>query len=504
MAEVIICRSGKSKGGSGSSGSSGSAGFGNSGGTLTTLVFTNNEIWTVPSNIIGNDVSVRIFGGGGGGRSSRETIGTASGGGSGWMNNEILKLSPGEVINITIGDGGLGDHCWGWNGACSPSCTSGGTTSFGQYLVANGGEAGSNNGGGNGGAGGGGLWYKGSGGDGYMFGGGGSTMGYDLAYNHGGNGGPWGGGGGGGGCGGIYGGGGGINSNANFGAASSTGNRSYGCGGKYGGGAAYYNLIWSNTHINNVNMISQNLCFENGVKRSSLGGEYGGNGSFLIGTRWSHNNLAYYLHNAEDGVNTIGSNEVPEEFHGNGAVLNKTVEKLGNSSKGTQIPIIAGGGGGYGGMGGHGAGGGFGGNGGKAYKNDNTTLVNYLRYAYSCPTGGGGYGGDGGDTSVYNNTSYWFGAGGGGGYGKNARGGNGYGDTDDQQRLGAGGGGGYYAPAYDSSSMVATGGAGTIIPNGSKYAYGGNGRWHNSFQNSWFNSTDGLKGVCIVQFYRDL
>ena len=66
MAEVMICRGGFGSGRPGGS-SSGANGFGNSGGTLTTLVFTNNEMWTVPSNIIGNDVSVRIFGGGGGG-----------------------------------------------------------------------------------------------------------------------------------------------------------------------------------------------------------------------------------------------------------------------------------------------------------------------------------------------------------------------------------------------------------------------------------------------------
>ena len=142
-----------------------------------TETITGSTTWTVPKTIKGN-VKVLIFGGGGSGMSRGEDY-VAGGGGSGWMNNGEFSIAGGTQIPITIGNGG------------STGEASGGTTSFGTYLSANGGGGGSGSSmskyGGSGGAGGGGSDGAGYG---FQFGGGGSSLGY------GGDGGTWGGGGG--------------------------------------------------------------------------------------------------------------------------------------------------------------------------------------------------------------------------------------------------------------------------------------------------------------------
>lgn len=90
---------------------------------LITEYITENQNWTMPEYAANNEVSVRIFGGGGGGY-------PCGGGGSGWMNNDVITLTPGEEVPITIG---LGGNPNGW------SADVGGVTSFGTYLSANGG-----------------------------------------------------------------------------------------------------------------------------------------------------------------------------------------------------------------------------------------------------------------------------------------------------------------------------------------------------------------------------
>ena len=167
MAEAIISRRG------------GNGGGGGGGGILITNTFVDNTSFVVP-NHTGN-ISVRIFGGGGGG--SRVSSWGGAGGGGGWMNNGEFTIANGTSVQITLGMGG-------------GSAMAGGTSSFGTYLSANGGEGGKYCNGGNGGSGGGGGGYvQGSslanGGIGYQFGGGGSSW-----NGYGGNGGPWGGGGG--------------------------------------------------------------------------------------------------------------------------------------------------------------------------------------------------------------------------------------------------------------------------------------------------------------------
>ena len=210
MSEVFICR-----GGSGSAGGNPNAGKNL---TLMTSMYTTNTLFTVPESVDGNFM-VRIFGGGGGGGAydrpsdySSDDITRGGGGGGGWMNNDILKLYTGAQIQITIGAGGTKSNV---PSRGNIKAKSGGVSSFGVYLSANGGEGGtaSNGGsgdaqpfGGDGGSGGSGSY----GGLGYQFGGG-------FSYNTtGADGGIWGGGGGGGpdsgyngGNGGTYGGGGG-------------------------------------------------------------------------------------------------------------------------------------------------------------------------------------------------------------------------------------------------------------------------------------------------------
>ena len=109
MSEALICRRG-------------SKGEDTSSYILQTRTISSNTVWEVPKHA--GNVSVRIFGGGGGG-------GGMCGGGGGWMNNGEFELSEGQIIDIAIGVGGS-------KGTFSKP-GSGGTTSFGIYLSANGG-----------------------------------------------------------------------------------------------------------------------------------------------------------------------------------------------------------------------------------------------------------------------------------------------------------------------------------------------------------------------------
>ena len=146
-------------------------GGGQSGGGYTqkTVIITTDQTWTAPKSK-GQQFMVRIFGAGGG--VSRAGSGGAGGGN---MNNAMLKLNIGEQVQVSIGKRMTYD-------------ANGGTTSFGTYLSATGGEKPNEKNGGNGGTGGGGV-NGGRGGHGTYGGGGGGYIG--------GNGGTYGGGGGG-------------------------------------------------------------------------------------------------------------------------------------------------------------------------------------------------------------------------------------------------------------------------------------------------------------------
>lgn len=454
MGESLIIR----KGSGGSS----------SGNRIITEIIIENTNWVVPK--AKNGISVRIFGGGGAGYNSA----SGGGGGGGWMNNDIFtNLTPGQVIPINIGAGGTVL----WNSTnTSWYSTAGGTTTFGSYLSAAGGEAGKWDMGGNGGSGGGGN----SGGIGYQFGGGGGGAG------DGGNGGLWGGGGGGitnGGNGGTYGGGGG---------GGGTNNRTThygGNGGTYGGGGGVGGVVgWS-----------YSTSFIGGSK--GIGGTYGGNGGtgFISIVKKYINGVL-----AENGTNTLGWTNVyfdaydNKYYNGNGASVTTAI----NNYNG--IVIGGSGGGGYGGRGGRGGigysdedsyghawgggGGGYGSNGGNGASWNTASSPTRLGGG-----GGGGFGGDGGHYS-----------GGGGGYGKTAKGGNGANGSW------GGGGGGYHATGGDGGPY-AHGGGGGYGPSGRGGYYkihidaysqcggiaaggGGLGRGINT-------AGKGGNGICIIQYY---
>ena len=112
---------------------------------LKTELITSSKEYTVPK-AKNQQFSVRIFGGGGGGSFVPS--------GSGNMNNGEFKLNKGDIIPIIIG------AC----GQYSGSAINGGTTTFGTYLSATGGEAGNKMSG-----------HAGNGGNGGIYGGGGGT-----------------------------------------------------------------------------------------------------------------------------------------------------------------------------------------------------------------------------------------------------------------------------------------------------------------------------------------
>lgn len=119
--------------------------------------------WTMPYNILDDEVQVFVMGGGGGGggcgysSSINTDYRSAGGGGAGYVNKATLTLTRGQAYTITIGAGGAG-------GEGSANGGQGGTTSFGSLLSAEGGKGGCRGGNGTG---------AGNGGDGSAGGGGG-------------------------------------------------------------------------------------------------------------------------------------------------------------------------------------------------------------------------------------------------------------------------------------------------------------------------------------------
>lgn len=321
---------------------------------LRTEIIAFSQDWTVPNTIKGN-TAVRIFGGGGGS--------VSCGGGSGWMNNGEFALNAGDVITVTIGDGGYNNNA-------------GGSTSFGTYLSANGGSPGQDWSGGSGGAGGGTSGASGSGiygGTGYQFGGGGSGQ-------YGGDGGIWGGGG--------------------YGKSNTRSKGGAGNGGTYGGGGG------STLYTTNNNV--------------GRGGSYGGNGASVD---WSSTYKHTFIRNAVNGTNTWGNGSVPQDCWGYGLAGTTGAKNTYDADDGWTNTLYPGGGGGFGGNGGSndGGGGGYGGDGGSNRGGGG----GYGRTAKGGNNGGGGGGWygcgcDGGGGGGYGNASKTatpgFAAGGSSGY----------------------------------------------------------------------------------------
>jgi len=163
----------RNAGGAWASFTSASSGFANM------QVFTTSDTFVVPVGVTRAKVTV-VGGGGGSCRSSDGARQCAAGGGGGAAIEIITGLVPGTSITVTVGAGAAGKS----NGDGNP----GGTSSFGSYLSATGGQGGTREGGGFvpvpaiGGAGG-----IGSGGQLNMAGGAGDTTGGSSYLGAGGN-----------------------------------------------------------------------------------------------------------------------------------------------------------------------------------------------------------------------------------------------------------------------------------------------------------------------------
>lgn len=342
-------------------------GSGDTVGTLRTVIIDKTTTWVVPK-AKDQTFHIRLFGAGGGGGTfaiSKGSGGGGSGGGGGYMNNTIIALLPGDQIPITIAVG---------------NSMTGGTTSFGTYLAANGGLSpgiGSSSAQDSvtGGSGGGGSSVLRSNGALY------------ITYA---------------GIGTQFGGGGGYR-----------GNR----GGKWGGGGGTCDTGVSVS-------LGGYLKFDSSNYTNIVSGLAGNGGNDIL--------------EAEDGTNTINNDEVPNGSHSKfGFDIN-----LQGAGKGKGLRGGGGGYGGNGGNNG-GGGGGYGGNGGNGVFDDTKQYYGGGGGGgYGADGGEGGYGANfslsGG---VYKYTYMGFG---GGGYGKGGKGGNGQMDHGVGERGGiaAGGGGG--------------------------------------------------------------
>lgn len=103
-----------------------------------TNVFYQSTTWAVPNNV--SWVKARVWGAGGGG-GGNYVQGASGGGGGGGYSEEILFVTPGSSIVVTVGVGGVG----GSNSSVSASANnglSGGTSSFGTLISATGGVGG--------------------------------------------------------------------------------------------------------------------------------------------------------------------------------------------------------------------------------------------------------------------------------------------------------------------------------------------------------------------------
>lgn len=349
---------------------------------LITRIFTSNDTFVFPGNVVNNEIHVLCYGGGGGSGIK------AGGGGGGWLNYMILNnIASQTLININIGKGGV-------------NYGSGGTTKFGNFVSATGGSSGSTNGniewggwinfrlggvglsyrgacsGGNGGSGGGGM-YLGSGGTGFQFGGGGggSMAGIINSYN--------------------------SKSNIN--------------------GYKIVNYTFADAgYVYNADAFN--------YAKGGDGGQWGGGGGGGV-VYVKEGDDIIYIARGGNGGNCAGNGSGYEEKASDGiAVSTKYFPEYDNytdNHKGGTHDIFGGcGGGGYGGAGGNGSkfkivdnvicapgsggGGGYYAKGGDGYTNYFSSFTG--RYYNTASGGGGGYGGNGADGNENC-------GGGGGGYG---------------------------------------------------------------------------------------
>lgn len=94
--------------------------------------FTASGTYVVPANV--TQVEVELWGGGAGSYASYNAIPSGGGAGGGYGRKRVANLTPGQTIAVTVGVGGTGGTTSG--GAPTP----GGTSSFGSYVSATGGN----------------------------------------------------------------------------------------------------------------------------------------------------------------------------------------------------------------------------------------------------------------------------------------------------------------------------------------------------------------------------
>jgi hypothetical protein len=342
-----------------------------------TEIFTQDGVFTVPNGV--TSVHVMCYGGGGGGS---RNAGFGAGGGGGYYAEADIEI-PEAVFNVpvTIGAGGAKLTANGYG-------NNGGATSFGEFLIADGGGGGGKNAlgaygymsGGDGGSGGGGGCYASTstassyiapGGAGANFGGGGSAGWCSVDRNY--------------------------ITKSHTGVLGGTGGSMGGAGGD-GGGGGYYgsqtaDFVFPNTSgaHGKVGIDTRGLDIHAFAKGEGLAGSAG------VGVNYRYS--AGYCHAAGGGGGGGGG------YGGNGGNGTDAIAKSPADDE------ISGGGGG--------GGGGYGGNGGNGITKPVSSLSSYVG---GCGGGGGGYGkgsngGNGSYSEAVDGTGYGSGGGGYGGAG---------------------------------------------------------------------------------------
>jgi hypothetical protein len=101
-----------------------------SGGPRGVQLFESDGTFTVPGGV--TSVMVELWGGGGG--AGMQIATSAGGGGGGGYVRTVVPVSPGQVVPVTIGQGGAA--------SCGVDGGAGGDTSFGALAIAGGGQGG--------------------------------------------------------------------------------------------------------------------------------------------------------------------------------------------------------------------------------------------------------------------------------------------------------------------------------------------------------------------------
>jgi len=111
----------------------------NAGGVLQSVkVFTASGTWNKDAGTTKIEVEVKAGGGGGGGGYPDYHVG--AGGGEGGKSSKIIDVSAVSSVAVTVGTGGLGGLGADAAGAGATNGSAGGSSSFGAYLSATGGE----------------------------------------------------------------------------------------------------------------------------------------------------------------------------------------------------------------------------------------------------------------------------------------------------------------------------------------------------------------------------